>query len=48
MFTAMTARVSINTYCLYRTGRFSRRSENSVGGVTYEHEVSTDTVQLVI
>ena len=48
MFNSMTARVSINTYCLARTGRFSRRSENSVERVTYEREVSTDTVQLVI
>ena len=47
MFTSMTARVSTNTYCLARTRRFSRRSENSVGRVTYEREAPTDTVQLV-
>ena len=48
MFTCMTARVSTNTYCLARTLRFSRRSENSVGRVTHEREAPTDTVQLVI
>ena len=47
MFTSMTARVSTNTYCLARTRRFSRRSENSVGRVTHEREAPTDTVQLV-
>ena len=49
MFTSMTARVSTNTYCLARTRRFSRRSENSVGRVTHECEApkDTDTVQLV-
>ena len=47
MFTSMTAKVSTNTYCLARTRRFSRRSENSVGRVTHEREVPTDTVQLV-
>ena len=47
MFTSMTARVSTNTYCLARTQRFSRRSENSVGRVTHEREAPTDTVQLV-
>ena len=46
MFTSMTARVSTNTYCLARTRRFSRRSENSVGRVTHEREAPTDTVQL--
>ena len=44
MFTSMTARVSTNTYCLARTRRFSRRSENSVGRVTHEREAPTDTV----
>ena len=47
MFTSMTVRVSTNTYCLARTRRFSRRSENSVGRVTHERETPTDTVQLV-
>ena len=47
MFTSMTARVSTNTYCLARTRRFSRRSENSVGRATHEREAPTDTVQLV-
>ena len=47
MFTSMTARVSTNTYCLARTRRFSKRSENSVGRVTHEREAPTDTVQLV-
>ena len=47
MFTSMTARVSTNTYCLARTGRFCRRSENFVGRVTHEREAPTDTVQLV-
>ncbi len=47
MFTSMTARVSTNTYCLARTWRFSRRSENSVGCVTQERETPTDTVKLV-
>ena len=47
MFTSLTVRVSTNTYCLARTRRFSRRSENSVGYVTYEREAPTDTVQLV-
>ena len=47
MFTSMTARVSTNTYCLARTRRFSRRSENSVGRVTHKREAPTDTVQLV-
>ena len=41
MFTSTTARVSTNTYCLVRTRRFSRRSENSVGHVTHEHEAHT-------
>ena len=48
MFTSMTARVSTNTYCLARTRRFSRRSENSVGRVTHKCEAPTDTVQLVV
>ena len=48
MFTSMTARVSTNTYCIARTRRFCRRSENSVGLVTYQREAPTDTVQLVI
>ena len=48
MFTSMTARVSANTYFLARTRRFSRRSKNSVGRVTYEREAPTDTVQLVV
>ena len=48
MFTSMTARVSTNTYCLARTRRFSRRSENSVGRVTHECEAPTDTVQLLV
>ena len=47
MFTSMTARVSTNTYCIARTRRFSRLSKNSVGRVTREREVPTDTVQLV-
>ena len=47
MFTSMTARVSTNTYCIARTRRFSRRSENSVGRVTHEREAPTDIVQLV-
>ena len=47
MFTSMTARVSTNTYCIARTRRFSRRSENSVRRVTHESEAPTDTVQLV-
>ena len=47
MFTSMTARVSTNTYCLARTRRFSRRSENSVGRVAHSREAPTDTVQLV-
>ena len=47
MFTSMTARVSTNMYCLARTRRFSRRSENSIGRVTHEREVPTDTIQLV-
>ena len=49
MFTSMTARVSTNTYCLARTRRLSRRSENSVGRGTHEREAPTytDTVQLV-
>ena len=46
MFTSTTARVSTNTYCLARTRRFSRRSENSVGRVTHESEAPTGTVQL--
>ena len=48
MFTSMTARVSTNKYCLARARRFSRRSENSVGRVTHQHEEPTDTVQLVL
>ena len=48
MFTSMTARVAANTYCLARTRRFNRRSENSVGCVAYEREARTDTVQLVL
>ena len=48
MFTSMTARVSTNTYCLARTHRFSRRSENSVGLVTHEREAPTDTIKLVV
>ncbi len=44
MFTSMTDRVSTNTYCLARTSRFSRRSENSDGRVTPEREAPTDTV----
>ena len=48
MFTSMTARVSTNAYCLARTWRFSGRSENSFGRVTYERETPTDTVQLVM
>ena len=40
--------VSTNTYCLARTRRFSRRSENSVGRVTHQREAPTDTVQLVL
>ena len=47
MFTSMTARVSTNTYCIARTRRFSKRSENSVGRVTHEHKAPTDTIQLV-
>ena len=47
MFTSISARVSTNTYCLARTRRFSRRSENSVGRVTHEREAPTDAVQLV-
>ena len=47
MFTSMAARVSTNTYCLARTRRFSRRSENYVGRVTHEREAPTDNVQLV-
>ena len=47
MFTSMTARVSTNTYCLAKTRRFSRRSENFVERVTHECEAPTDTVQLV-
>ena len=47
MFTSMTARVSTNTYCLARTWHFSRRSQNSIGRVTHESEVPTETVQLV-
>ena len=47
MFTSMTARVSTNAYCLARTRRFSRLSENSVGRVTHERETPTETVQLV-
>ena len=47
MFSSMTARVSTNTYCLARTRRLSRRSENSVGRVTHEREAPADTVQLV-
>ena len=47
MFASMTARVSTDTYCLARTPRFSRRSENSVGRVTHKREAPTNTVQLV-
>ena len=47
MLTSMTVRVSTNTYCIARTLRFNRRSENSVGRVTHEREAPTDTVQLV-
>ena len=46
MFTSMTARVSTNTYCIARTLRFSRRSENSVGRVTHEREAPTDTISV--
>ena len=48
MFTSMTARVSTITYCIARTRRSSRRSENSVGRVTHERETPTDIVQLVL
>ena len=48
MFTSMTARVSTNMYCIARTRRFSRWSENSVASVTHEREAHTDTVHLVI
>ena len=47
MFTSMTARVSTNTYCLARTQRFSRRSENSIGRVTHDHEAPMVNVKLV-
>ena len=47
MFTSMTARISTNTYCLAKTQRFSRWSENSVGRVTHEREAPTDILQLV-
>ena len=47
MFTFMRDRVSTSTYCIARTRRFSRRSENSDGRVTHEREAPTDTVQLV-
>ena len=46
MFTSMTAKVSTNTYCLARTRRFSRWSENFVGRVTHECEAPTDAGQL--
>ena len=48
MFTSMTVRVSTNTYCIARTRRFSRRSENSIGRVTHYRDAPTDTVQLVL
>ena len=43
----LSVKVSTNTYCLARTGRFSRRSKNSVGRVTRERDSPTDTVQLI-
>ena len=46
MFTSMTARVSTNTYCLARTRRFSRQSENFLGHVAHEREAPTDAIQL--
>ena len=48
MFTSKSASLSTNTYCLAKTRRFSRRSNNSVRSVTQEREALTDTVELVL
>ena len=47
MFTCMIAMVSTNTYCLARTRRFSRWSENLVGRVTHKLKTPTGTIQPV-